>query len=388
LTHELNDAPLLFDVTRLVWRRWKGGYPTGVDRVCLAYLRYFGDRAQAVIQHDRFRRILDRRASRELFRLLGGPSVRLRRMLPLKAVRHFGGLNASGRGRLYLNVGHTGLDSPGFRSWAEKSEVRPVYFVHDLIPISHPQYCRSGEAARHARRMRSVLTTATGVIGNSQTTLDELNTFARSENLSMPTSISAWLGLDAPPPSTVDVPYSRPTFIILGTIEARKNHIMLLRVWSRLIDRLGTAAPRLLIVGQRGWEAGPVFNLLDHSDELRNHVIELSSCSDNELAEHLARSRALLFPSIAEGYGLPLIEALGLGVPVIASDLPVFREIGVGIPDLLDPKDDDRWEASILDYAHPDGKTRQAQLTRMAGYRVPDWSSHFKAVERWLASLG
>lgn len=356
--------------------------------MCLAYLRHFADRSQAVVQHKRFRRILDRDASRGLFDLLEGPSNRFRRKLPGGILRHLGGLNAAGHGRLYLNIGHTGLDSPGFRDWAKRADVRPVYLVHDLIPITHPEFCRAGEADRHRERMRSVLTTAAGVIANSETTLSELAAFATAERLPNPPGLVAWLGADPlTMPQQVEKP-GRATFIVLGTIEARKNHLMLLQIWSRLIDRLGSDTPLLLIIGQRGWEADPVFELLDRSEQLRGHVIELNHCSDEELAQHLVSARALLFPSLSEGYGLPLVEALGLGVPVIASDLAVFREIGDDIPDFLSPLESRRWEAAILDYMRPDSAARATQLERMKGFRAPDWSGHFDAVENWLRSLG
>jgi glycosyltransferase involved in cell wall biosynthesis len=382
-----DDAPYLLDVTRLIWRRWKGRFPTGIDRVCLAYLRQFGGRAQAVIQHNHFRRILDRCASRALFDLLEGPPDRFRRQLPGGVLRNLRGLNAEGHGRLYLNIGHTGLDSPGFRDWVGRSNVRPVYLVHDLIPITHPEFCRAGEADRHRRRIRTVLTTAAGVIGNSQATLDELTFFAREEQLPKPQGISAWLGSD-PLPAPTASESDRPTFVVLSTIEARKNHLMLLRIWSKLIDELGSQAPRLLIIGQRGWEAEPVFDLLDHSEKLRGHVVELSRCSDSQLSDHLASARALLFPSLAEGYGLPLVEALGIGVPVIASDLPVFREIGADIPTYLEPRDEHAWRAAILDYSREDSAERQSQLRRMKAFKAPSWTSHFATVEGWLKSLG
>lgn len=383
-----DDAPYLLDVTRLIWRRWKGRLPTGIDRVCLAYLRHFGSRAQAVVQHRYLRRVLGRDASRELFALLEGPSAQFRAKLPLGSLRHLSGLNAGGNGRLYLNIGHTGLDSPGFRAWAKRTAVRPIYLIHDLIPVTHPQFCRAGEADRHRERIRTVLDTAAGVIGNSQATLDELTAFAEDEALPVPPAQAAWLGVDSlPRPQQIITP-SRPTFVVVGTIEARKNHLMLLRIWSRLVDRFGSAAPRLLIIGQRGWEAEPVFEILDHSEKLRGHVIELNRCPDEELAEHLASSRALLFPSLAEGYGLPIIEALKAENPVIASDLPVFREIAAEIPTYLDPLDEAAWETAILDYSKPDSSTRSAQMERMRGYRAPTWEKHFAEVEHWLASLG
>jgi glycosyltransferase involved in cell wall biosynthesis len=383
-----NDAPFLLDVTRLIWRRWKGRYPTGIDRVCLAYLRRFGPKAQAVVHHARFRRILGKDASQELFALLEGPPGRFRSGLPRRLLRHLGGLKADGQGRVYLNVGHTGLDSEGYRKWASRAAVKPVYLVHDLIPITHPEFCRAGEDERHRERMQTVLATATGVIGNSQATLDQLAEFAGEEGLTMPPHIRAPLGSD-PLPLMRNAPTSaHPIFVTLGTIEARKNHMLLLDIWSRLIDRMGSDTPQLLIIGQRGWEADKVFDRLDRDNKLRGHVVELNRCSDYELARHLAGARAVLFPSFAEGYGLPLIEALGAGVPVVASDLTVFQEIGGKIPDYLRPADDIAWESSILDYAQPNSAARAAQLKRMAGFHAPDWPTHFQTVETWLKSLG
>jgi glycosyltransferase involved in cell wall biosynthesis len=383
-----DNAPLLLDVTRLIWRRWKGRLPTGIDRVCLAYLRHFGGRAQAVVQHERFRRILDRNASRELFTLLDGSPDGFRWKLPLRALAHLSGTNSPGRGRLYLNIGHTGLDKPGFREWTRRSGVKPIFLVHDLIPITHPQFCRAGEAERHRERMRTVLMTAAGVIGNSQATLDALTDFAREEALPNPPSVVAWLGGDPLPAARAAAEPERPTFVMLGTIEARKNHVLLLDIWARLIDRMGDRAPQLVIVGQRGWEAEHVFERLQNDRKLRGHVIEIDRCTDEELADHLVSARALLFPSFVEGYGLPLVEALGLGVPVIASDLAVFREIGGNTPDYLDSRDPDAWESAILDYAEQNSAARAAQLQRMKGYRAPGWEEHFERVEAWLSSLG
>jgi glycosyltransferase involved in cell wall biosynthesis len=232
-----------------------------------------------------------------------------------------------------------------------------------------------------------VLLTGAGVIGNSQVTLDALSDFGRAERLPSVPSVAAWLGID-PISSRVSARApDRPTFVTIGTIEGRKNHLLLLKVWSRLIDRLGSQAPQLLIIGQRGWEVEPVFKLLDNSEQLRGHVIEINRCSDDELAQHLITARALLFPSFVEGYGLPLIEAFGRGVPVIASDLPVFREIASDIPSYLSPSDEPGWEAAILDYSTPESAARAAQVDRIRSFRQPEWNRHFDIVERWLRRL-
>ena len=293
----------------------------------------------------------------------------------------------SAKGRLYLNVGHTGLNDPGFAAWVRDADVRPLYFVHDLIPITHPEYCRSGERSKHVERMRTVLKTGTGVIGNSQATLDELRDFGTSEGLASLPETAAWLGTEPWTISGTPARSIRPTFVVLGTIEARKNHILLLRIWKRLVSRLGSQAPRLLIIGQRGWESEEVFALLDGGDNFGDAVVEMPDCTDAELARNLEGARALLFPSLIEGYGLPLVESLRAGTPVIAADLPVFREIGGDVPEYLDPLAPDAWEQAILNYAEADSPARTGQLKRLKGYQAPTWDEHFSKVEAWMGQL-
>lgn len=373
-------------MTRLLWRRWDGRHPTGIDRVCLAYLRHYKRNAQAVVQHSRARRILDSEASAMLFDLLEEPDNFRRRIID-QVLRYGFRKSCVGRGRIYLNIGHTGLNDPGLRAWLSETAVRPVYFVHDLIPITHPEFCRNGEREKHLARMRTVLDTAVGVIGNSQATLRDLSGFARSEGTSSPRAIAALLGSDVlPPPRPLPEP-KQPTFVVLGTIEARKNHLMLLQIWSRIVRNLGPDAPRLLVLGQRGWECEQVFDLLDRSELLRSAVTEINACDDATLASHLSHARALLFPSLVEGYGLPLVEALQSCTPVLASNLAVFKEIAGDVPDYLDPLDGPAWERAILEYSKHASATRALQITKIATFQPPTWRGHFAIIESWLRTV-
>ena len=386
-----NDRPLLLDVSRLIWRRWAGRLPTGIDRVCLAYLRRYRAEAQAVVQGRGMRRILGKRASHRLFDVLQdpGPHFRSEFMRLLPRLLSAPGTALAGRGRLYLNVGHTGLEEPALLDWTRTANVRPVYLVHDLIPITHPEYCRAGEAVRHAERVRNMLANAAGIIANSRATLESLAEFATREALPLPRAVAALLGVESwrPGSGPRENHGGAPTFVMLGTIEARKNHLMLLQVWTRLARRLGPDTPRLVIIGQRGWECEQVVDLLERCQPLQGHVVEIGRCSDAELLSHLQSARALLFPSLVEGFGLPLIEALSLGTPVIASDLPVFREISPGIPTYLDPLDGPAWERTILRYAEEDSASREGQLVRLRNYRPPDWDGHFAVVNELLLQL-
>lgn len=386
-----NDAPLILDASRLVWRRWAGVRPTGIDRLCLAWQAHYAPRAQASLVHRRGRHILPMRASQSLWRLLDdeGPRNRFRRGFVAWAARNLGSLlqPQPGRGRLWLNAGHTGLNLPGLAQWVQTADLKPVLMLHDIIPITHPQYCRAGEKERHAVRVATLLAIAHAVLGNSQDTLDRLQAYADATGQRVPPrTLAVWPGT----PQLLLPPGERPPvgqdFIILGTIEGRKNHMLLLDVWQRLVARHGAAVPRLVIIGRRGWACDDVLARLD-TGGFQDRVEETGALSDSEIAERLASACALLFPSFAEGYGLPLVEALAAGVPVIASNLNVFHEIGKGVPDLLPPDDVDAWADAIMAYSASDSPVRAAQLDRLASFKAPDWPGHFRAVDAFLATL-
>lgn len=384
----MSDRNVLLDVTRLIWRVWSGRLPTGIDRVCLAYLDHYGPRALAVLQHKKLRLVLSARHSDRLFSILreGGPGFRRKVIALLATAAPSGRQRASTRGWIYLNVGHTGLDNPTMVAWLKAEQWKPVFLVHDLIPISHPQYCRPGEDAKHRRRMQTVLDTAAGVVVNSAATGEALAAFAIESGKGVPPTQVAWLGSDEPAEAAELPPQTRPYFVTIGTIEGRKNHILLLRLWERLVAKMGGKVPELVLIGQRGWEADEVFALLDNSPVLAGHVRELGRCDDATMLAWLDQARAVLMPSFIEGFGIPVIEALQRGVPVIASDQAVFREIAGDIPLFIDADDLDGWEAAVRAYC-ADTPDRVRQLTHMVLFHAPAWSEHFAQVDKMISSL-
>ncbi|MBI0434716.1 glycosyltransferase family 1 protein [Roseomonas sp. KE0001] len=293
-------------------------------------------------------------------------------------------LLGSGRRLAFLLVSHQALDRAGPIESLRQGGCAFVPLIHDLIPVSHPEYARPGQAEKHLRRIGVTASLADGVIVNSAATAEALAPHLAGRPLPPPVLIAP-LGIDTPrhagPASGAD-----PYFVVLGTIEPRKNHLLLLHLWRELA-RLGSATPRLLIIGKRGWENENVVDILERCTALNGIVQEIGQLPDRKVSELLLGARALLFPSFAEGYGLPLAEALAAGVPSICSDLPALREVGAEVPDYLDPLDGSAWRRAVLDYARPDSPARAAQLARLQGWRAPEWQDHFAMVERLLETV-
>lgn len=378
--------PLLLEVTRLVARGWTAHRPTGIDRVTHAYMCHYGPRSRAVIQHRGVFKILTLRDSQRLWAILTGPEavmrLRIAAFAPGALLRAATTLKKGGG--TYINVSHTDFDLPRHVAWVQQSQLRPIYFIHDLIPIMHPDYCRPHAVRRHRGRVINALRHGAGIIVNSQATASDLALFARREGLPLPPVVASWLaGASFSEAGVAEAACAEDYFVCLGTIEPRKNHALLLDHWEQLTRRRGAKVPRLVMIGQWGHGSDIIRQRIAASPSLQRHVTVLNRCSDNEMQRWLTKARALLMPTLAEGFGLPMVEALSLGTPVIASDLPCLAEVGQGIPTLLDPKDCEAWREILegFDSDHPEFRRQRAQMNR---FRAPSWTDHFEAVDELL----
>ncbi|HTR12634.1 MAG TPA: glycosyltransferase family 1 protein [Roseiarcus sp.] len=292
-------------------------------------------------------------------------------------------------GGVYLNVSQFPLSVPSYFRWLGGSRhVDGVFFIHDLLPLETPEYFRPAERFRHLQRLKTVARHGRGAIVSSAITRKSLmRQMAAMGRPDMPIMIAP---MPADPVFSAENGFDEalaatPYFVICGTIEPRKNHLLILQVWRDLVSRMGRAAPKLVLIGERGWENEQVVDLLERSPALQGRVVRVSGLSTPALKKLLLGSRALLMPSFAEGYGLPIVEAMAAGVPVVASDIPIFREIGHGRLSMIDPTDGPAWRETIRrrmsaesPVATPGGNPKQCG---------PDWPRVFEQVEEFLSSL-
>jgi len=126
-----------------------------------------------------------------------------------------------------------------------------------------------------------------------------------------------------------------------------------------------------------------VLRTLERCRAFQGKVIVAHGLSSPALRRLIAHAKALLMPSFAEGFGLPVIEALAVGTPVIASDLPAHREIAGDLAIYRDPTDGPGWLAAICMFA--DGYGPAAEMRRrVAAYQPATWSQYFLRIERFL----
>ena len=209
--------------------------------------------------------------------------------------------------------------------------------IFDLIPELYPGACHEVTVPRYRAWLRRGLIECDAFIAISQTVAEELADYVAQQKLPHRPGLKiGWFpcGADLSAPASAaprdkiraSVSGAAPAFLMVGTIEPRKGHRVALAAFERLW-REGASA-RFVIVGRRGWYEEAVVAAITSHPEFGRRLFWFDDVEDGELTYLYQNVTALVLPSYAEGFGLPIVEAARHGRPVICSDIPVFREVG------------------------------------------------------------
>lgn len=245
------------------------------------------------------------------------------------------------------------------RQWREQGG-KVAFVVYDILAITHSQFFRASLSQRFSEWFEQVLENSDLLLAISDTVRDQLRDLIRQRHLethaAYPRVESFRLGAeldmqhaDASIRSSIRAhlsPAAGPApYLMVGTIEPRKNHHTVLDAFEQLWEQGRDV--RLCVVGRRGWECQNLERrMLEHRQYGRN-LLWVPDMTDSELQHCYQRTRGVLFASHGEGFGLPIIEGLQAGKPVIASDLPVHREVAGDFAAYFDPSRPDELAAWI-----------------------------------------
>jgi glycosyltransferase involved in cell wall biosynthesis len=294
-------------------------------------------------------------------------------------------------GAIYLNIAQHALETGVYFSWlSRRPDLQRVFFIHDLLPLQHPEFWPADHLQLFRRRIACVAEHASAIITTSrsvETALrEEMTRLGRADisifasHFPSPLALS---GVIVEPDATLA---NANYFVAVNTIEPRKNHLLLIDVWRELA-RAGASAPKLVLIGKRGWKFDEITRSIEKDAGLRSLIIEAAGLSDAGLQTLLTGAKALLAPSFAEGYGLPIVEALTLRTPVIASDIPVFREVSQQRAIFRDPNDVLGWLEAISALSEPASTLSRQARDAANAYVPPSGETYFAAVEAFLAML-
>ena len=225
-----------------------------------------------------------------------------------------------------------------------------AFLLYDLIPHKFPQWFVSSCGPMYGPWLTNALQAADLVFCISDCTRRDLFQFAEEKGLVAPPAVVVRLGDGelsevTPSPKPVFAPTLRATVgpgyvLLVSTIEVRKNHALVYQAWRRLLQRHGPAVvPKLVFAGSVGWMSADLIAQIENDPSTRGHISIISGTSDGDLAWLYCHCLFTLYPSLYEGWGLPVAEGLAFGKACLASDSSAVPEIAGDLVDYHDPHD-------------------------------------------------
>lgn len=232
------------------------------------------------------------------------------------------------------------------RAAKARSCISYLPYIHDCIPVVVPELCDRGIPRAFVNVLAGLFHHSRHFQANSRASANDLMTIATQ------------LGHCIPEPEVVvqDARFSElppvlkassmtavhglqhQRFVLfIATIEPRKNHMLAFRAWLEMLRKRGPErTPKLVCVGKRGWRSETAFSFLEASDLLREKVLVLTKVNDDDIAELYRRCLFTVFPSIYEGWGLPVTEALSYGKVPLTTRTSSLGEAGGNLAEYFD----------------------------------------------------
>ena len=296
---------------------------------------------------------------------------------------------ASGDILLALGASWTHPDYPGLlRSQRSRHGLRVAALIYDLIPLLCPEWFDRPYREGVEHWFNDIVPECAYLLTISRAVALDIESYSRQNNILLPSHVvplPVGTGFD-PLPSAVSksdgsLPETGTYVLFVSTIEVRKNHLLLFRVWRRLLNELPRdQVPTLVFVGRVGTLVGDLMQQLANTDNLGGKLVILDNIGDTELATLYQGCIFTVFPSLYEGWGLPVTESLAFGKPCLIADRTSLPEAGGGLARCFNPDNlDDAYEAIRQVIEHPAELEEWAAKIRRDFKPVP-WSATAKAL--------
>jgi glycosyltransferase involved in cell wall biosynthesis len=294
---------------------------------------------------------------------------------------------------LFTGVVWTPFYAEVFRRLAARG-IGYCVLLHDIIPIERPDLVSANDAATFGGWLQLVVDTAAIVFVSSQATKDMLLRWAALEGLAIrprvvvvtfgSTDLAAAVGA-----KDRFAPFGRGAidcngFVLsVGTLDKRKNQVLLCRIWRRLVAELGpTRVPQLVLAGRNDLPEDQL-----GMSGLGDKVVNLQGLSDGEISDLYHGCLFTVFPSLCEGYGLPVAESLAHGKLCVTSDLPVIREHSGDLVWYFDPDSEDACYEKLRSAITRDDLRAAAERKIAEEYDPPSWRATSGMIVREIEAL-
>jgi glycosyltransferase involved in cell wall biosynthesis len=271
----------------------------------------------------------------------------------------------------------------------KQAKCKVVQIVYDMIPAVHPGYFVPGMPEQFSRYMEKIFANCDGVLAISESTKRDIVAFQKKHNIAkVPVGVFR-LGDDFVKQEAVkpNAPVQKGKFILcVCTIESRKNHQLIFYAIREAIAR-GSKVHPIVLVGKKGWLSGDLFYLLENDPDIKDRIIMLNKCDDQQLSWLFQNCAFTIYPSFYEGWGLPIAESLFYGKYCLASNSSSMTEIAGDIIEYYSPND----PVTLLEKLEYYTKNADALAKKEQGiakrYKPMSWDETFVAAREFVDDI-
>ncbi len=259
--------------------------------------------------------------------------------------------------------------------------------VYDLIPILGPHLFGQELFSIYARYIFEVAAVSDRLFCISRSTEYDLKVFCAKVGLAVPETKVVRLGdsLASVKPEALAELKGQKFVVCVGTIEIRKNHMLLYYAWKEAVRR-GKPMPQLVIVGRPGWHTEDLRRSLKHDPDVAKRILVLEHVKDSELRWLYENCMFSIYPSMYEGWGLPIAESLSYGKLCLASNTSSMPEIAGNLIDYFSPYDSGECLEKVLEYYENEQKLSRKEAKIIKHYKTTDWRQTYEEVKGFLNS--
>ncbi len=277
--------------------------------------------------------------------------------------------------------GWIGLNAEAIRELKQRDGFRYAQFCHDIIPLQFPEIYKNNDVDEFRKFFDASFPTADLVLFSTRRVQQDVSAYCRAEGLALHATAVTPFGADAVGARGAITPPLRPGIerdhytMLVSTIEPRKGHEFLYRIWKRLLAEGIPQAKnfKLVFVGRRGWMMDDLLAEIAADRDLGDSLRMISLADDDELAALYANAAFCVYPSLYEGYGLPVIEAFSYGKAVITSTGGALPEVVGEFSPCLDPKDEEAWYRTLRGWIEDPSLRAPYEDAIRTRYRPTGW---------------
>lgn len=319
--------------------------------------------------------------------VLGGVISSYINYLRINLTRSDEKINLKSGGNLVI-VGSSWMQNSAYlsrvRQFANLHSLKISMMMHDMTPSLFPEWFPEGYSKPWCSNCAEAISFCDQLIVYSESTRRDVTAFANSNDIRVPSFAKVRLadeigifsdGENYEVSSRLQRWRNKPFVIAIGSIHPRKNYQLLIDVWAALQEDMKDACPDLLIVGSVAWGGTDVARTIKENPRVNKCIHLLSNIEDGDLDWLYKNSLLTVYPSLYEGWGLPIGESLANGKICIASKLSSMLEIAPDLTDLIDPLDRRQWVARVKHYALSSTSRSAREKQIKENYRTTSWEN-------------